>query len=116
NKDTTIQQWLNIQWLTIQQWLNRWNRDIDPSGQRTHTIVMEDRISLCIIAATFLSLAALTAAGPCDDISNGGYLVKNVVVNKWDTPCLIQNDLIIATKYTLTLNAGSELRFMPGVM
>ena len=58
----------------------------------------------------------LIAAGPCDVITNGGYLTQNVFISKSDSPCVIHNDLIIAVKYKLTLAPGVELRFMPGVM
>lgn len=54
--------------------------------------------------------------GQCSRISGGGYLVESVTLDKFDSPCEIENDLIIGAKTTLTLNEGTELRFAPGVM
>jgi|SRR6218665_2082297 len=52
----------------------------------------------------------------CDLIANGGFLQRPVTLQKSDSPCLVQKDLIISERYTLTLNAGVELRFARGVM
>lgn len=52
----------------------------------------------------------------CDLIAGGGFLPRPVTIQKSDSPCLVRNDLIIPERYTLTLNAGVELRFARGVM
>lgn len=61
-------------------------------------------------------MSIVTVTGQCDAITNGGYLTQNAVISQWDSPCVVQKDLIIAKKYTLTLQPGVELRFLPGVM
>lgn len=70
------------------------------------------RLVLLLIA----SFGMCTATPLCDMISRGGYLSRSLVIRKSDSPCVMQNDLIIPTRITLTLNAGVELRFAPGVM
>lgn len=74
-------------------------------------------ISLTVGLLLCLSFCQVAfGGGQCDIITNGGYLTQSVSLSQYDTPCDIENDLIIGAKTTLTLNEGTELRFAPGVM
>ena len=71
---------------------------------------------MLIILLVSVGQWASLVSGQCSLITNGGWIAQSVTINSYEGPCLIQNDLIIAQKYTLTLNPGTELRFSPGVM
>jgi len=82
------------------------------SGQHS-----ENRDWTSVLCLIILLLATdCCAQNACRLITDGGLLLRSVTLSAADSPCVIQKNLIVAEKYTLTLNAGVELRFNPGMM
>ena len=83
-----------------------------PSTSTTHTPTLRSFWTLFVL----ITLTTPPVDGQCSKISNGGYMGESVSVPFYDSPCVVSNNLIISEKMTLTLDAGTEVRFAPGVM
>ncbi len=70
-----------------------------------------------IVNEVFLVLAFTVLCGKRTEgsIQEGGSIGVDTTVHGYDTPMLIKNDIIVEKDVTLTIEAGAELRFAPGV-
>ena len=72
--------------------------------------------TILLLLLLFIFNLIIYVDGQCSRISNGGYLGEDVVVSPYDNPCYVKNDLFVPEKVKLTFEAGTEVRFGPGVM
>ena len=64
-----------------------------------------------------LAIAILLSSALADfDISNGGHIEDDLTLDRWGSPYTIRDDLFVDKDATLTIDAGVEMRFYPGVM
>ncbi len=66
-------------------------------------------------ALTFVLTILLCSGFAQSKIQEGGVINSDTVIHEYETPMLIKRDVIVDKDVTLTLEAGVELRFAPGV-
>jgi len=69
-------------------------------------------VSLAVVSMT----TSITAQSGCRRITKGGFLRQSVRIDTYDSPCIVQHDLIVGARATLTVDPGVTLKFAPGVM